>query len=243
MRRRNQYTGLFAEFYDILHAGLGDVDLYVEWARKYRPKVLELGSGTGRFLISLAYAGLEVTGVDLSDDMIAMCKKKLMFESPDVRSRTRIIKGNVVDLDLGETFDLVIAPCNIMNCLTGPGDGLALLKTARQHLGESGTFILDMSIPDIPFMVKSQGMTRTFEFEHPLTGTTIVERFTASYDFVLQLETDHIVLEEYDDGTLLRREETIDRQTFYFPREIRTMPKPQASRYSTSRVQSLRMYP
>lgn len=35
----------------ILHAGLRDVEAYIDYARKFGPKVLELGSGTGRILV------------------------------------------------------------------------------------------------------------------------------------------------------------------------------------------------
>lgn len=223
MIRQDQFSGFFAEFYDILHTGLGDVEAYLGYARKFGPRILELGSGTGRILIPLARAGFQVTGVDLSDDMMAICRQKLECESSEVRGRARVVKGNIVDLDLGDTFDLVIAPCNLINCLTGPGEGLALLRTARRHLRDGGMFILDSSIPDIPLMVKSNGVTKTFEFTHPLTGTTIIDRFTAWYDFVLQIETDHIVLEERDGSRLLRREEVTDTQTYYFPREVRMM--------------------
>jgi len=220
---RDDFSGFFAEFYDILHAGLGDVDAYIEYARKFGPRILELGSGTGRILVPLACAGFEVTGVDMSDDMITICRQKLELESSEVRARARIVKGNVIDLDLSDTFDLVIAPCNLINCLTGPNEGIALLRSARRHVRDGGMFILDNSIPDIPHMVKSNGVTRTFEFTHPLTGTTITDIFTAHYDFTLQLETDHIILEERDGDRLLRREECTAVETFYFPREIRMM--------------------
>ena len=72
-------------------------------------------------------------------------------------------------------------------------------------------------------MVNSHGVTRTFEFTHPVTGTTIIDVFTPHYDFVNQLETDHIVLEERDGDTLLRRAETNQTLAFYFPREVRLM--------------------
>jgi len=220
---QDHFSGFFAEFYDILHAGLGDVEAYVQFARKFGPKILELGSGTGRILIPLVRAGFQVTGVDLSDDMIAVCRRKLEFESPEVRARVRLIKGNIIDLDLSDTFDLVIAPCNLINCLTGPGEGLELMRSARRYLKDGGVFILDNSVPDIPYMVQSDGVTKTFEFTHPLTGTTITDTFTAYYDFTLQIERDHIILEEHDGDRLLRREEAEVEQTFCFPREIRTM--------------------
>ncbi len=40
-------------------------------------KILELGCGTGNYLIELAQRGLEVTGLDLSPAMLAQAKKKL----------------------------------------------------------------------------------------------------------------------------------------------------------------------
>jgi len=50
-----------------------------------------------------------VTGVDKSDEMIALCMEKLGREPDSTRSRVRLVIGDVGDIDLGETFDLVIA--------------------------------------------------------------------------------------------------------------------------------------
>ena len=45
---QSMYSGFFTEFYDILHAGLTDVDAYVEFAR-VRPDVLELGQALAEY--------------------------------------------------------------------------------------------------------------------------------------------------------------------------------------------------
>lgn len=39
-------------------------------------KVLELGAGTGRHVIFLSKLGLDVTGIDLSEDMLGECRKR-----------------------------------------------------------------------------------------------------------------------------------------------------------------------
>ena len=223
MRRPDEFSGFFAEFYDILHAGLADVDAYVEFAKRYGSAVLELGCGTGRILVPLVRAGLEVTGVDRSMDMLALCRQKLAYEDEEVQSRARLVRADIRDLALSKRFDLVLAPCNLMCCFVESGDAMKVLHAARKHLKDSGVFILDCSIPDIPFMVKVNGVPRTFDFCHPLTGTTIRDTFTAKYDFVNQIEVDDIRLEEWDEDVLLRREETTDTLAFYFPREMRTM--------------------
>jgi uncharacterized protein len=220
---RADFSGFFAEFYDILHAGLHDIEPYIGYAREFGPKILELGSGTGRILVPLARAGFEVTGVDIAEDMLAVCRRKLEQEPPEVRGRVRIVKGNIIGLSLPDTFDLVIAPCNLLNCLTGPGDGSLLLQSAKRHLKEEGVFILDNSIPHVPHLVESSGVTETLEFTHPVTGSKIVDTFTPNYDFTLQRETDHIILEERSGDRLLRRAEATCILTFYFPREVRMM--------------------
>lgn len=223
MKAPDSFSPFFAEFYDILHAGLGDVDAYLEHALKYGPRVLELGSGTGRILVPLAVAGIEITGVDISDTALDVCRRKLEPESLATRARAKVVSADIVGLDLGETFDLVIAPCNLINYFTGPGEGLRLLRSARRHLNDGGVFILDCGIPDVPFMVHSNGVARSYDFTHPLTGTTVTQAFTATYDFTRQLEADRILLEERDGEALLRREETTGLMTYYFPRELRSM--------------------
>lgn len=85
-------------------------------------------------------------------------------------------------------------------------------------------FILDNSIPDIQYMAGVNGVERVFEFEHPLTGTRIVDRFKSNYDFVNQLEHDSITIEEYDDsGNLLRHATSQGTMAYFFPRELRLL--------------------
>ncbi len=220
----DQYSGFFAELYDIIHAGLGDVESWIEFGRRFGPDILELGTGTGRIAIPLAKAGLAVTGIDSSDDMIRRCEAKLAMEDEDTRSRVSIVKGDITRFQLERQFDLVIAPCNVINHLWEPEKLFRALTYVRQHLKRPGVFILDNSIPDIQYMAGVNGVERVFEFEHPLTGTRIVDRFKSNYDFVNQLEHDSMTIEEYDDsGNLLRHATSQGTMTYFFPRELRLL--------------------
>ena len=62
-----------AAFYDGDYEAAGydrDVPFYVELARESGGPVLEMGCGTGRVLLPVARAGIEIAGVDASARML-----------------------------------------------------------------------------------------------------------------------------------------------------------------------------
>ncbi len=67
----------FAEYYDFDHAITQDVGFYLDFAHRCRSPILELACGTGRLVIPLAEAGFEVYGVDVSENMLAICRRKV----------------------------------------------------------------------------------------------------------------------------------------------------------------------
>src|SRR5262245_2057028 len=66
-------------------------------------RLLDLGCGTGRFLIPFARRGFTVTGVDLSDEMLRVAAEKATVAGVQVELR----KANLVELDnfAGGSFD------------------------------------------------------------------------------------------------------------------------------------------
>ena len=63
------------DLYDLVAGADPDMErFYVELARERGGRVLELASGTGRFTLPLARAGLMVTGGDLSPSMLASAR-------------------------------------------------------------------------------------------------------------------------------------------------------------------------
>jgi len=71
-------------------------------------KVVEPGIGTGRIAIPLAERGYEVTGVDISDEMMAVLGKRLAHRTPPLRVRFQ--KADATNLPFPDaTFDMAIA--------------------------------------------------------------------------------------------------------------------------------------
>src|SRR3970040_162666 len=94
------YGAMWAPFYDEL---FNDSASEVEFLKGYAggpPRALELAIGSGRIAIPLAASGVEVTGIDISDDMIALLRAKIGGDEIE------IIKGDFADVGVDQTYPL-----------------------------------------------------------------------------------------------------------------------------------------
>ena len=81
----DMYEGEFSKFYDSLVSNDNyDFDFLDQILNNTKKPILELACGSGRVMIPLLEKGYNVSGVDLSDDMLTILKrkcKKRNFES------------------------------------------------------------------------------------------------------------------------------------------------------------------
>jgi len=89
-----------------------EVAWYQQFAEKSGGPVLELACGTGRLLARLAGAGLEVTGQDLSEAMLAQARRRVEALPADIRGRVRLEKADMCNFDLGRTFAMAMIADN-----------------------------------------------------------------------------------------------------------------------------------
>ena len=216
-RTANEFQGFFSEFFDMLHEGCEDAEIYPVLLKSYGSRILELGSGTGRLAIPLAEAGFNVTGIEYEADMIAVMEKK-----PYPRDRLRVLRGDARSFALDERFDVVLLACNFLNHFPDARDVLAVLRRCREHLLPRGCVIIDCSAPDTEYMVKSNGKEEALTFMTG-SGSEIRDYFLPRYDLLNQIEEDTIRLEEWREGKLLRSACTEEKLTWYYPRELRSL--------------------
>jgi len=215
-----EYEGLFTVLYDRLHAAAPEAEAYARLARERGGVLLELGCGTGRLVVPLARTGIEVWGLDRYGDMLDACRAKLEGEPPGVRDRVHLVEGDSRDFALARTFPLITAPCNFLDNLLEADDLRQTLRCVARHLAPGGLFVIDSSAPDLPAMVAADGREQVGAFTHPGTGRRLVSRFTPRFDFVRQVETDEITVEECEGPAVVRRARTTMTVTWHHPREI-----------------------
>ncbi len=91
--------------------------------------ILELGSGVGRMTHPLLERGFTVTAVDESAEMLERVRG------------ARTICGPIEDLDLGETFDVVILASFLVHT-ADTGVRRAMLEVCARHVAEGGSVLI-----------------------------------------------------------------------------------------------------
>ena len=90
-------SGRIAREYDSYHASNALFETDTRFLEEIFPspgRLLDLGCGTGRHVIHFAARGLEVTGVDLSSEMLAVAREKLARNE----LRARLIRADICEL-------------------------------------------------------------------------------------------------------------------------------------------------
>jgi SAM-dependent methyltransferase len=145
-----------AELYDhvVPYRDRADVAFFVDEAVRSGGPVLEIGCGTGRVLIPTARAGVEMVGLDLSPHMLAVCRRTLAGEPPEVQARVQLVDGDMRAFDLGRTFALVTIPFRPFQHLLTVDDQLSCLRSIAAHLADGGTLVLDLFNPSLEGLVQ-----------------------------------------------------------------------------------------
>ncbi|WP_454192172.1 class I SAM-dependent DNA methyltransferase [Paenibacillus sp. Marseille-Q7038] len=191
----------FAYVYDELMEDMP----YPEWIRFARiawekhgipASVVELGCGTGSLTIPLVKSGFEVTGIDLSADMLSVARQKLE-ETPQgnrfFREGTiRWIHQDMRNWELPEPVDTVISFCDSINYLLKEEDIIRTFRQTYQGLKSGGTFLFDVHHPNTfiryeeeqPFVLDEKSISyiwtcdldrSSYEIEHHLSIFTRAE--------------------------------------------------------------------
>jgi ubiquinone/menaquinone biosynthesis C-methylase UbiE len=130
----------------------GDASFHLDLARRAGGEVLEVGVGTGRVALQLAEAGMQVTGLDVSPDMLAIAGEKAA--NAGLADRVRFERADMRAFDLAtREFGLAIVPFRAFQMLLTPEDQFAALAAARRHLRRGGILALHLFDPDLRFLL------------------------------------------------------------------------------------------
>jgi predicted TPR repeat methyltransferase len=136
----------FAQFYDRLTENV-DYKVRSEYISNFfskygngGKKVLDLACGTGTISKYLSDMYYDVTGIDLSNDMLTIAQDKCC-------GKVQFLHGDITDFSLPCLYDYCICLLDSLNHLTSHNDWIRCFECVYNSLNKDGLFIFDVNTP------------------------------------------------------------------------------------------------
>ncbi len=167
---QEQYTVL-PRFYDELNVE-ADYSAYVDYLVKYIPprsSVLDLGCGTGNISTELSLRGYDVTGLDVSSEMLTEARHKSEIRGTDVFYTCQ----DMTSFSTPVLYNAVVSSFDCLNYLLSKEKLFSAFCRVYDTLGENGIFLFDMNAPykfenvyaDNTFVIEEDGIFCVWENE------------------------------------------------------------------------------
>lgn len=182
-----------AHLYDVYVNTDFDIPFFLKEA-KGCSQVLELMSGTGRLSIPLIEAGIPLTCIDRSPEMLQLLRKKLTQK----KLSAQVYQMDICHLQLNGVYDLVIIPFHSFAEILDHRDQLKTLKGIYKLLSQNGRFICTLHNP--PIRLKSVNGQLKLIGKFPLADSEGILSLSTSerYDAATRLVTGKQVYEIFD---------------------------------------------
>jgi ubiquinone/menaquinone biosynthesis C-methylase UbiE len=214
----------WSQWYDLFYSTESgeEVDFYLEEAIAANGPVLEIGVGTGRIAIPIALRHIEVFGVDMSPEMLAVAEAKASAASPLTGSLT-LAQADMRTLRLAKNdFALVAIPARTLLLATTPEDQVDTLCSAARHLRPGGKLILNVFNPTPDLIFDDSGEPVLIgEVVDATTGKTFQLSAINRFDPETQINNATQIVEEVQvDGSRMVVAELPVTLRYLFPHEI-----------------------
>jgi ubiquinone/menaquinone biosynthesis C-methylase UbiE len=193
------YRGLAAECYDLWFGDepFWDQAFFHHRIRRNGGMALEIASGTGRLLVPFLRDGLAVHGIDASEEMLAICRRK----AAHVGVTPTLYHQLMQDLDLAERYHTVFIPACSFQILAAREEAFAALRRFHEHLEPDGELLITLAVPWRDFGLERQWRLRRSEVR-PADGATILIHEATISDCVEQVQHIWMRYEVYNEGRL-----------------------------------------
>lgn len=208
MTKAIDYTNI-ADLYDFYVKTDVDIPFFLNEAKKCAGEVLELMAGTGRVSIPLIEAGIRLTCIDKSPEMLMVLRQKLKQRN----LCAQIYEMDVCEMRLGKEFDLIFIPFHSFSEILSPVDQRNALASIHHHLSQNGYFICTLHNP----VVRLSRVTGEKQLlgEFPMAKQGILCLWTSErYNFESHLVHGNQIYEIYDNKDKLQS--SIDLQLQFY---------------------------
>lgn len=140
-----EYRDLMAATWDLFRGDTSkweDKFYYEKMIRQYGQPVLDVGCGTGRLLLDFLAQGIDVDGIDISPEMLAICR-----ENAEVLNlNPALYQQGMEELDLPRKYCTIIVPSLSFQLVVDAVLAAQAIERFYEHLEIGGVLIIPVRI-------------------------------------------------------------------------------------------------
>lgn len=201
--------------YDLIHEKSADsreVNFYERQIAVFGSPVLELACGTGNFLVTLSNNNIEMSGIDISDEMLHAAERRAKQQ----HTETNLINADMRFFELNQKFALIFVAGNSLQHLNKREDVEACFESVKRHLKPDGKFIVEVFNPSLKLLNRNPE-ERFFVGEYKTDNGFVVLTENVRYDPATQIN----YINWHYKNNFMKEEQTVSftmRQ--FFPQEF-----------------------
>jgi SAM-dependent methyltransferase len=125
-----------------------EIAFFTSLVRETGGPALDMGCGTGRLSLPIAESGVEVVGLDLSENVLEVFRRKLNDAPLFVRNRVHLVCGDMRRFALRMDFSCAMCSSNTILLLGSEGAIAESFACVAKHLRCEGVLLLDVASLD-----------------------------------------------------------------------------------------------
>ena len=135
-----EYHGLMVKYWDLLRGDTStwaDRFMYLELIHKYGQPVLDVGCASGRLILDYLAQKIDIDGVDISPEMIAMCERNAARKN----FKPNLYVQNMTELSLPRKYRTILVPSSSIQLLLKPEQPQQAMLRFYEHLEPGGALV------------------------------------------------------------------------------------------------------
>jgi SAM-dependent methyltransferase len=135
------HYGVIARYWAEFNTDGPEIEYFRRFVERGQP-ALDVACGSGRLLVPWLQAGLDVDGVDVSEDMLALCRERAQREGLE----PALYAQSMHELDLPRRYRTIVV-CGGLGVGSDRVRDQRALERLHVHLESGGTLVLDNEVP------------------------------------------------------------------------------------------------
>jgi SAM-dependent methyltransferase len=134
-----EYYGLMVRYWDLLRGDTSNWEdrfFFLDVIKKHGQPALDIGCAAGRLLIDYLSQGIDIDGVDISPEMISLCRQNAEKKG----LKPNLYVQSMTELSLPRKYRTILVPSSSLQLLLEPEQPLQAMKRFYDHLEPGGVF-------------------------------------------------------------------------------------------------------